>query len=797
MIKVHLKPQIKSLFESNILPSKAGKELNRTHAVPTLIGEKTKEELVNNWNAVIQQVYKKDNTANDKNTSNNTYQDISKKEKIPVRYKDGTISEINPRAIAQMVDSFIQELFMNPQTQIVASYYPKKIIWTTELDAIAATDGIRIFMNPVYVDSLVNREIGRIKDLKKQRKTEIANNGSSDIIIPSMGAAIQFIYIHEAYHQIYRHLDRERLKKETSEMNNTAIHEMANIAQDVEINRDIEGQFSQYAGITKQIGGMWDERFPHEMWEDIFDAYTSGKYPPPIRHVGNVYKPNRVKSTSGGTGGGTGTGGEDIIDLSGLDPDYIKGFNDTIKKIARGEIDVNDPSTYPAMFKTSSFRIKGNASGAYAKNPLVKPVDIQNNQNINIDRNNTPQENLGNIQNQDEYNKGVMDAIERVKALIEAKKNGTAPSKQEVINNPLKDIQMPQSSDNSSDNQQNGNDQNSESSDNQSGNDNNSADNQSIEDSDSILDYPDETDDIFPGNDKITPKEGEEIAKRAGQPYDADDKTTDVNQKTKEFFNKNKEKLRSNKKNPGSGNSLSDVIDTIENLFKPTKNWKTILKKFLNQLNKSKKDYVIQKRRIASQNAMVHRSRYIKYNEEREDQKTGIAQVFYLVDNSGSMYGQDHAGGLKVFNQIFSEILDMQTKAKIQKSGITYFADTDTIDINKIRMWSLNDNLAKVKSMIARHMETTGGTNIVGSIKGVIKLQKPYFSLKNPSTLLIVITDGEDNLDEVANLPYSVKTNMLWLIVNSSKSYLEDREKILTEKGIPSDRILPIDTNEL
>ena len=96
------------------------------------------------------------------------------------------------------------------------------------------------------------------------------------------GTMFQFVLIHEIYHQIYRHMHRIRMKPETaSALSNKSVMDLANIACDVEINRDIEYQLPKFQGCTELLQGMFDKRFTHETWELIFDAYNTGEANPP------------------------------------------------------------------------------------------------------------------------------------------------------------------------------------------------------------------------------------------------------------------------------------------------------------------------------------------------------------------------------------------------------------------------------------------------------------------------------------------------------------------------------------
>ena len=262
----------------------------------------------------------------------------------------------------------------------------------------------------------------------------------------------------------------------------------------------------------------------------------------------------------------------------------------------------------------------------------------------------------------------------------------------------------------------------------------------------------------FNSNDMLNPEMGKKIAENAGQPYDADDLTVDPEQKAKDFVKNNRDALSNIGKNhgKGTGKSLGDVLDHIDSLFKSTVNWKNQLQSFLNSLAKTGRDYEFQRRRIGSDNPDLKASKYIKYNEVIFDQKAAVAQVFYLIDNSGSMYSQSKDNGESVFMQIFSDILSMQKRAKIQKSALTYFSYGE-IDKAKIRMWDVKTSTNRIKELIGRNRDDSGGTDIVGSINQIYNMGKPYYSKVDPKTLMIVMTDGEDNLTILKDLPNTIK----------------------------------------
>ena len=309
----------------------------------------------------------------------------------------------------------------------------------------------------------------------------------------------------------------------------------------------------------------------------------------------------------------------------------------------------------------------------------------------------------------------------------------------------------------------------------------------------------DSYDDGFEPDDMISNEEAKKMAERAGQPYDADDMTEDPEQKARNFVNNNRDalnKIGKKSHGKGTGKCMSDVLDHIDSLFKSTVNWKNQLQAFLNGLAKTGRDYEFQRRRIGTDNPVLRPSRYIKYNEITFDEKTAVAQVFYLIDNSGSMYGQSRDGGETVFMQIFSDILHMQKRAKIQKSALTYFSYGE-IDKRKIRMWDHKTPESRIKTLIGRNKDDSGGTDICGSINQIYNMGKPYYSKNDPKTLMIVMTDGEDNLTIVKDLPSVIRQNIIFLILNSENKYLQSAQDQLVEAGIKRSRVLLVDTNDI
>lgn len=303
---------------------------------------------------------------------------------------------------------------------------------------------------------------------------------------------------------------------------------------------------------------------------------------------------------------------------------------------------------------------------------------------------------------------------------------------------------------------------------------------------------------VFGGHDVLSHEEAQRIAERAGQPYGADDKKANPIKKCRDFVNDNRAELDavgSQNHEAGSGSSLGDRLREIDKMFKPIINWKQKLRAFFNSVSRKGKEYKFLKTRIATTNPVIRPSRYAKYDEHKFDIEDGIAQVFFLIDNSGSMYSLE---GTKadIFDVIWSEIIGLLKVTSVKHSAATYFSD-GPMDPNNVRIWNERTTTNQILRMLKQSKDLTGGTNIVGSCEQVYNLKKPYFSKVNPSTLLIVVTDGGDNLQSAANIPFSIRKNMIWLMLESDMSFLEKQMEVLIKCGFKEKNIILVNTKNL
>lgn len=792
----------------------------------------------------------------------------------------GEKTTVRPRQLSELTKYLIGKMVCDPQLSMFAKYFDKPLIFTFAIPT-ACTDGVRIAVNPLFIDKTL---------MKEMEETKGALNGYY----------IMYILMHEIYHCVYQHFRRAKLKKETSS-NNPHIAELVNIAQDAEINRDLEYQFPEkFKGKTEAIGGVMDEHFTHEVWEDIFDAYYYGKVEPPERPNnqqgmggGNPKLKNQQGQQNQNQQGQGGESGEQQDPLEGKSDEYKEGFKYALECIENGTLDPLNWDMrvrYKPGFNATSFITNYRTKGALGKKTLAAqtanletnaqgaPASMDDMQSVFGDAVDDGSKTFGEEMESawGTYDEGFTDAVKAVAQAINDLMNGQQNQQgggggnqsQIPIRIPDKYLpkqarqqlqqQMQQGQGQGQGQGQQGQQQNGQGSgngqsdpaagseamgngaghfknpqgqqqdgqgggggqqgqdqqgdgqeqDGQGGGgqgDGQDQQNQQGQGQGQGQTYnPDDFEggaetygtNHFGGNDIISQEEMKQIAQEAGQQYDTDDLAADPIEKAKDFFDKMKNQMsQMGGKKAGSGNSLADLVDKITDLFKSEIDWRSKLKKFFNGVVESEIKHTYQKRRIGSPNALVHKSRYIKYNEETDLINDGIAQVFYLIDDSGSMYtGKKTASGEDyVFTKIFSEIIELEKKTKIHDSMLTYFSTT--IVKERIRHWSGKDNKHKILKLIQRNNDISGGTDIVGCMGAVIKLGKPYYRKEEPQTLMIVITDGYDDVASAAKFEMKYKRKVIWLLINDNAEDRKQCRERLKAGGYSDDRILEIDTN--
>lgn len=206
---------------------------------------------------------------------------------------------------------------------VILGRFPKNVIWTFKVPT-ACSDGIRIAFNPVFAQELINLNREEAKAFKKADLPNHEKKNFENQKILKMCKYFLFVLIHEAYHELYRHKEQAELKAETENGKN---HELANIAMDAEINRDIEKQLaSMFMNATKTIGGIIDDqRFPIETWDIIFDAYYTGQATPPQSEDPDNNNSNDSNMPNNN-------------DVDTKSDDYVDGWNQAIKDYESGKL---------------------------------------------------------------------------------------------------------------------------------------------------------------------------------------------------------------------------------------------------------------------------------------------------------------------------------------------------------------------------------------------------------------------------------------------------------------------------
>lgn len=190
-------------------------------------------------------------------------------------------------------------------------------VWTFDVNT-AATDGIRLFMNPVFINSL---------DWEQK----------------------VFLVAHELMHNILRHLEREKL--------GNFDHKLFNKAGDYEINAALEDEIFD-KGITKSIGGLIDYNFLGLPAEKIYDMLpkenSNNQQIKSGTGAGNDSEnKNKGKSKSGSGDGTNGDSGDSDNDDQNGNGNSGNGNGDSIdgndaegKKIRKETTDLGGSGVY-------------------------------------------------------------------------------------------------------------------------------------------------------------------------------------------------------------------------------------------------------------------------------------------------------------------------------------------------------------------------------------------------------------------------------------------------------------------
>lgn len=763
--------------------------------------------------------------------------------------------ELIPAAIIQYCEMVKLKAESLDKIGYFLKYFNKPIVWTWDIET-AASDGIRIGFNPVFANKLL--DLGNIDAMELKRKFIEQGNGKvADKTDLQYASAKYFIFVllHEAFHQVYRHREAAERKPETEGGKN---HELANIAMDAEINRDIERLMKDttstayninFEGATEKIGGVFDRRFPRETWDDIFDQYLSGAVTPPpsaFQHTKNNTKkkapgydkkvntlePKEVRDVQLPPGPPPPPGPKkeysdeykqgrhDAINdvISGRkDPfkhvprqmptDYEKGYDDAIAEIVDGLINGIDrpkppqgggpqgggdngddleqiPWDVPEPIDINSGDGDGeggdgedgedgedgdgqggDGQGGDGQDGNDQDGDGESSDGQGRDgqqgkpgkgkwkgtkKDNAP---LGTdlSDKSDDYKNGYGDECERQMREMQGLSNGPVnPNESDEakrgreqarkdIKNKMKDVEDQMDKELNKDI---------------------SADEASKRYTNVEVDTA--TSSKFGDCDMMSKQELSELAKEAGDPYDSRDLAQSAAQRAKDYLSRYGDQIKQSF--PDLKTILDDISAKLAKLQPIGGNWKAKLKKHMRDAAKGDIYFTRSKRTMAQKSRF---DRYAPY-KQLEDEKQEGANIFYLIDGSGSMWG---AGGENIFLRIFKEILTIEKMCQVNMSARAWFATDGKLTPNDIELWDKKTS----KDQIIKKLGDAGlcsGTDISKNVLAVTKMKPPYyFQTDKKHTTIMVFTDGEEcgsgGFEVLRQIPTKILKDVVFVLINN------------------------------
>lgn len=797
MVKVKIKTNKKRVYEATSSLSRHTVQIGAKVKSP----EERNRELKGLWGRLMKQKDIDIRKLYGKTMENSGYHIPLAKMNVPIKVKvTDTITgntheeEVIPAEIAAFCDMAKTNAMSQQHLGTILQRFPKPVIWSFKVDT-AASDGVRIAFNPIFAQQLIYQGKQQVKDALASGKRM-----SGDERTTRMARLFLFVLVHEAYHQIYRHREQAERKPETQGGSN---HNLANIAMDAEINRDIEKQIPQwFAGATAESNGIFDTRFRMEPWQDIFDAYFYKKLEPPQQTNSNPINQNNSSQPQGDSG------------------DDSSSSSSSSQNQNQGSQGGNQGGNQGNQQDSSDMQ---QSSGAYDDTDLSKAdSDAMSDYDDDLE---IPDISGKSKEYQDAYEDELRKELD--KAL------GKKPQNSDESDENNNSGDNGDESDNQDDNGMNGNDSGDSSDDN--GNNSDSMSNSQMSNSNSnssmpmsaeeraareqarkdiqkalqdlkdkieseMSELPDneeqqkqlegkvfetETASTFGGADMLSQEEMAELATDAGNPYTSQELTVDVDELNKQFNEKHDAELKAI--SPDIQKKLTEIEDKLKAML-PLANWKMKLKKHFRDAMEGSVKHVRSKR------AMSQKWRDDRYNpyKEREYKEQNGANVFYLIDGSGSMY----KNGNGVFLQIFKDIITIEKSCNVDMSCRAYFADY-AITPKDCAIWDHKTSKTKVLDILST-MGPEGGTDVPDNVMAVTKLKPPYyFNKDNKHTLIMVFTDGETNTGSgwstLARIPYKIRKDVVFVILNTKQEIMRIIPQIMAQ-GVPLKNILGINT---
>ncbi len=755
---------------------------------------------------------------------------------LRVQNDDGSVEERTVdmnKLVEQFTSIFDEQLKSSGSKYASIGKFYTDVIWTYRVKT-AATDGFYIYFNPSFAIELFSLSGGedkepgtKLNELAKNRPTatdskEKKDQWKKDVVFYAHRYLI-FVLIHECYHKIYRHLERG-IKHDKSIATNQNKFSIMNIAGDEEINRDIETQFPEFAGCTEKSGGCYTKegngsKYGLRVCEDIYDILL-----PDMNNILNKMPPQSInndiqQSQDSSQGQGQGQGQDQQQNQQNKNGNSQNQQNQNGQQNQSGQQNQQNQQNQNGNSQNQNSQQNqqnqnGNSQNQNGQRNQQNQAGQQNQQNQAGQQNGNSQNQAGQ-QNQkgNQNNGGDPGGTENggdpggteSGGVPGGTENGGEPGGTQIVDGPIK---------NGKGNGQQtingpigpfGPDKDGESSDSQNGKDGDPSDKPSGKEAgkEMVIGRDDALDsnidslksqkkfDVKCGSslsgDMITKEEGMKIFKEEKKQYGKDALRKDPIEDARRVFDANKDALISIS---GKDSPLAKRIREISEILKvePVINWKKLLRNCLKEAGLDPKTYkTIKKPRISS---AWRGDRLVNAKEKsRIEPKYDFADIFYLIDASGSISKEVLA---RVFVEIFN--LEKLKDIKIQNSALSYFS-TDIIE-SRIRTWKKkdSDSIKKSKIIYNASEDPSGGTDIVKSVEHVRALREYY---RDKHTLMILMTDAEDNIYQLASLPKKVLTEKFFVIVLNTKDRLEGKVKELVSYGVKPQHIIPIDTNEV
>lgn len=771
------------------------------------------------------------------------------KMRVPVKVKitdaitgEQTEEEIIPAEIASFCEMAKTQAASTRELGPILGRFNKPILWSFNIDT-AASDGVRIAFNPVFAEQLLYKGKGQVKELMSQGK----RMSQSDRVI-TMARLVLYVICHEAYHQIYRHREQAERKTETQGGKN---HQLANIAMDAEINRDLEKQIPKYfAGATEECEGIFDDRFRMEPWQIIFDAYFYNKVSTPQQPINqNPVNNSQQQSGQQGQSGDSQSSQSQQQGQSGQQGDNSQSQGQSGSQGQQSDSSQQQSGNQGSQNQSGnqnnqSDGQQGQGGGSFDDTDL-SAADPDTMSDYGMD--DMPDNSDKSSEYQDAYN----DEIQ--KELDKAMGKGSGTDSDEQGDDDSQSENGLQSGNNDSENSDEYGNSGNDDGDNQGQSGNDSGDSQdgqsgqsgemsqssqgsmgnsktgrnsgqmsptekaareqarkdvkkaidkmksqidkdmnSVPDEDKLQEqlegkeFDTTTSSTFGGADMLSQEQMAEIAKESGDPYTAEELTCDPVEISRRYNEENKERL--NQVSPDLANKLNDIADKLKNM-ESLANWKQKMKKHFTAAMEAGTQMKRSKR------TMSQSWRDDRYNPYKKVPfaENNAANIFYLIDNSGSMY----SNGNGIFYQIFKEIVTLEKQCKVLNSARAYFT-TGAIHPEDVEMWNIKTPISKRLELLGER-GGSGGTDIPGNTISVTKLKKPYYYDNGEKhTTIMVFTDGEDSgWEQLKQIPSKIRKDIVFVVFNPDvKFILKTFHEMQTLGGISLKNLIGIDTSK-